>query len=146
MKSTAEELEQVSLFEKFPERKFHLGTGLHPELKGIEVNPDNIKAIEDIPDQLLSVKEVQKLTGRLAALSRFISQSSKKCHRLFELLKRKNNFEWTPECRQALKELNKYLSSPQLLSKPKEGESLLVYVAVSDVAVSAVLVREEKGT
>ncbi|XP_019246516.1 PREDICTED: uncharacterized protein LOC109226177 [Nicotiana attenuata] len=32
-KSTAEELEQVALFEKFLERKFHLGTGLHPELR-----------------------------------------------------------------------------------------------------------------
>nr|XP_009769794.1 PREDICTED: uncharacterized protein LOC104220595 [Nicotiana sylvestris] len=44
----------------------------------IKVNPDNIKAIEDIPDQLSNVKEVQSLTGRLAALSRFISRSSEK--------------------------------------------------------------------
>ncbi|XP_019244352.1 PREDICTED: uncharacterized protein LOC109224221 [Nicotiana attenuata] len=29
----------------------------------IEVNPDKIKAIEDIPDQLTNVKEVQRLTG-----------------------------------------------------------------------------------
>nr|XP_016487846.1 PREDICTED: uncharacterized protein LOC107807903 [Nicotiana tabacum] len=40
----------------------------------------------------------------------------------------------------------KYLSSLPLLSKPKEGETLLVYLAVSEVAVSTVLVREEKGT
>ncbi|XP_070055468.1 uncharacterized protein [Nicotiana tomentosiformis] len=39
--------------------------------RGIEVNPDKIKAIEDIPDQLSNVKEFQRLTGRLAALSRF---------------------------------------------------------------------------
>ncbi|XP_019239366.1 PREDICTED: uncharacterized protein LOC109219377 [Nicotiana attenuata] len=31
-KSTVEELEQVTLFEKFLKRKFHLGTGLHPKL------------------------------------------------------------------------------------------------------------------
>ena len=31
-KSTAEELEKVALFEEFLGRKFHLGTGLHPEL------------------------------------------------------------------------------------------------------------------
>ncbi|XP_019233689.1 PREDICTED: uncharacterized protein LOC109214249, partial [Nicotiana attenuata] len=31
-KSTAEELKQVTLFEEFLERKFHLGIGLHPEL------------------------------------------------------------------------------------------------------------------
>nr|XP_009601036.1 uncharacterized protein LOC104096379 [Nicotiana tomentosiformis] len=32
-KSTSEELEQVALFEKFLERKFHLRTGLHPKLR-----------------------------------------------------------------------------------------------------------------
>ncbi|XP_075084734.1 uncharacterized protein LOC142167992 [Nicotiana tabacum] len=57
----------------------------------------------------------------------------------------KNNFEWKPECQQALKDLKKYLPSPPFLSKPKEGETLLVYIAVSDVAVSAVLVREDEG-
>lgn len=113
--------------------------------RGIEVNPDKIKAIEDIPDQLSNVKEFQRLTGRLAALSRFIFRSSKKCHRFFALLKKKNNFEWTPECQQVLRELKKYLSSPQLLSKPKEGETLLLYLVVSEFAVSAVLVREDEG-
>nr|XP_016437858.1 PREDICTED: uncharacterized protein LOC107763869 [Nicotiana tabacum] len=43
--------------------------------RGIEVNPDKIKAIEDIPDQLSNVKEVQRLTGILTASSRFISRS-----------------------------------------------------------------------
>ncbi|XP_019255070.1 PREDICTED: uncharacterized protein LOC109233648 [Nicotiana attenuata] len=114
--------------------------------RGIEVNPDKIKAIEDIPVQLSNVKEVQRLIGRLTALSRFIFRSSKKCHRFFALLKNKNNCEWTPECEQALKELKKYLSSPPLLSKPKEGETLLVYLTVSEVAISAGLVQEDKGT
>lgn len=71
--------------------------GLLVSQSGIEANPDKIKAIEDIPDQLSNVKEVQRLTGRLAALSRFISRSLEKCHR-FTLLNKKNNFEWTPEC------------------------------------------------
>nr|XP_016509521.1 PREDICTED: uncharacterized protein LOC107826988 [Nicotiana tabacum] len=112
--------------------------------RGIEINPDKIKAIEDIPDQLTNVKEVQRLTGRLAALSRFISRSSEKCHHFFSLLKKKKNFEWTPECRQALKDPKWYLSSPLLLSKLEEGEHLLIYLAVSKVAVRAVLVRDDK--
>ncbi|XP_070046594.1 uncharacterized protein [Nicotiana tomentosiformis] len=43
-----------------------------------------------------------------------------------------------------MKELKKYLSSPPLLSKQKEGETLLVYLTVSEIAVSAVLVREDE--
>ncbi|XP_075088446.1 uncharacterized protein LOC142170437 [Nicotiana tabacum] len=99
----------------------------------IEVNPDKFKAIEDISDQLPSVKEVQRLTERLAALRRFISRSSEKFHHFFSLLKKKNDFVWTPKCQQAPKDLKRYLSSPPLLSKPGEGEQLLICLAVLKV-------------
>ncbi|XP_019234378.1 PREDICTED: uncharacterized protein LOC109214869 [Nicotiana attenuata] len=112
--------------------------------RGIEVNLDKIKAIEDISDHQSSVKEVQRLTRRLDALSKFSSWSSEKCHSSIAL-KKKNNFEWTSECQMALRDLKRYLSSPLLLSKPKEGETLLFYLAVSEVAVSAVLVSEDEG-
>jgi hypothetical protein len=39
--------------------------------KGIEANPDKIKALIEMQDPV-SVKDVQKLTGRVAALNRFI--------------------------------------------------------------------------
>ena len=49
--------------------------------QGIEVNPDQIKAINDLqPPQ--NPKEVQKLTGMIAALNRFISRSIDKCRPL----------------------------------------------------------------
>ena len=40
--------------------------------RGIEVNPDQIKAINNL-QPLQNPKEVQKLTGMTAALNRFIS-------------------------------------------------------------------------
>ncbi|XP_059292068.1 uncharacterized protein LOC132045492 [Lycium ferocissimum] len=113
--------------------------------RGIEINPDKIKAIEDI-EVVNNIKGVQKLTGRIAALSRFISRSSDKSHRFFSLLRKKNDFDWTPECQEALRELKRYLSSPPLLHTPKADEPLFLYLAVSEVAVSGVLVREESGT
>ena len=39
--------------------------------RGIEANPDKIKAVLNMPP-LSNVKEVQCLTGRIAALSRFV--------------------------------------------------------------------------
>lgn len=89
--------------------------------RGIEVNPDKIKAIEDITI-VDNVKVVQRLTGRIAALGQFISSSSDKSHRFFALLKKKNDFSWTPECQQALEELKKYLSSLPLLHTSKADE------------------------
>ncbi|XP_057775328.1 uncharacterized protein LOC130994298 [Salvia miltiorrhiza] len=54
-------------------------------------------------------------------------------------------FEWTEECEEALKQLKQYLTSPPLLAKLRNHRTLLVYLAVSDTAVSAVLVKEEEG-
>ena len=49
---------------------------------GIEVNPDQIKAINNL-QPLQNPKEVQKLTGMTAALNRFISQSADRCRPFF---------------------------------------------------------------
>ena len=88
-----------------------------------------------------TVKEVQKLTERIAAINRFVSRATDKCLPFFKTLKQA--FVWTDECEAAFQELKRYLSNPPLLSPSKEGESLQLYLAVSATAVSAALIREE---
>nr|XP_009784689.1 PREDICTED: uncharacterized protein LOC104233083 [Nicotiana sylvestris] len=51
----------------------------------------------------------------------------------------------TSECQRALEELKRYLTSPPLLHMPKEDETLFLYLAVSEIAVSGVQVQEEQG-
>ena len=65
--------------------------------KGIEVNPDHIKAINSLQPPR-NPKEVQKLTEMTAALNRFISRSADRCRRFFLLLHKWKGFEWTEEC------------------------------------------------
>ena len=55
--------------------------------RGIEANPDKIKVVLDMPSPS-SIKEVQRLTGRIAALSRFVSRASDKCQPFFQVLKK----------------------------------------------------------
>ena len=50
--------------------------------RGIEANPDKIKAVLDMPSPS-GIKEVQRLTGRIAALSLFVSRASDKCQPFF---------------------------------------------------------------
>ena len=58
-----------------------------------------------------------------------------------------NDFEWTEDCKQAFEDLKNFLSFPLLLSKPKVGEELYLYLAVSPEAVSSILVRmDDEGT
>ena len=81
----------------------------------------------------------------MAALSHFISRFSEKCHLFFNTLRKSKDFEWTPAYEQALQDPKKYLTSPPLLSKTKDGEHLFIYLAVSEGAVSDVLVSEEES-
>ena len=53
----------------------------------IEANPDKIKAVLDMPSPS-SLKEVQRLTGRIANLSHFVSRASDKCQHFFQVLKK----------------------------------------------------------
>ena len=108
--------------------------------RGIEVNLEKIRAIMEL-EPPRTVKEVQSLNGKIAALNRFISRVMDRCLPFFRTLRR--SFEWTDECQIAFNNLKTYLSSPLLLSPSKPGEELYLYLAISQPAVSAALVREE---
>ena len=88
-------------------------------------------------------KDVQSLTGRMAALSRFISKSTDKCLPFFNLLRGNKKCEWTEECKATFETIKKHMSQPPIISKPEAGESLILYLATTEHAISSVLVREE---
>ena len=107
--------------------------------RGIEANLDKIKVVLDmLPPS--NVKDIQHLTGRIAALSRFVSRVSDKCWPFFQVLNKA--FQWDTHCQEAFTMLKTYLSSPPILISPSEGELLALYLVVSDFATSAALVRE----
>ena len=92
------------------------------------------------------VKDVQRLTGCIASLNQFIARATDRSLPFFKALKKGADFVWTDEYEQSFQELKVYLERVPLLSKPVQGEVLSLYLAVSEVAVSAALVREEEGT
>jgi hypothetical protein len=59
--------------------------------KGIEANPDKIRALVEMQDPV-SVKDVQKLTGRVAALNRFIPKVTERSLPFFQVLGSAKNF------------------------------------------------------
>ena len=63
--------------------------------RGIEANPEKIVAIVNMQPPA-SRKQVQKLTGRLAALNRFISRSAERGIPFFRTLRSLDHFEWAP--------------------------------------------------
>ena len=109
--------------------------------RGIEENPEKVRVILEMSSPK-TIKEVQFLTRRVAALNRFVSKAMDKCLPFFKTLKRA--FVWTDEYEAAFQELKWYLSNPPLLILSKEEEDLFLYLEVSPTAVSAALIREEK--
>ena len=108
--------------------------------RGIKVNLDKIQAIMELALPK-TIKEVQSLTDKVAALNRFVSKATDKCLPFFHTLKK--SFEWMAKYQQEFKDLKAYLSSPPLLSSSKPGEELFLYLAVSPATINAALVREE---
>jgi hypothetical protein len=53
--------------------------------KGIEANPNKINALFEMQDPI-SLQDVQKLTGRVAALNRFIPRAAERILPIFQVL------------------------------------------------------------
>ncbi|GKB60958.1 reverse transcriptase domain-containing protein [Tanacetum coccineum] len=112
--------------------------------EGIKPCPDKIEVVLQLPSPR-TIKEVQSLNGKLASLNRFLSKSAEKSLPLFKTLKKcikKSNFHWTPEAEQAFTQLKQHLSELPLLVAPKPKEELIVYLAASHGAISALLMTE----
>jgi hypothetical protein len=109
--------------------------------QGIEANPVKISAITDMGAPA-TIKDVQKLTGCMAALNRFISRLGERGLPFFKLLKRQDKFQWIEEAERALQDLKHHLQSPPVLTAPLPGEDLLLYIAATTHVVSSAIVVE----
>ncbi|XP_075653974.1 uncharacterized protein LOC142624325 [Castanea sativa] len=111
-------------------------------LKKKSVNPDQIEAMKRLKSPN-NPKEVQKLTGMLATLNRFISKFVDRCQPFYQLLKKWKGFQWNEECDRAFQDLKDYLGLALTLSAPEPGEDLYMYLSVSEHAGHTVHVLTE---
>jgi hypothetical protein len=112
---------------------------------GIEANPEKISAITSMKAPTC-INGVQKLTGCMAALNRFISklENEGSPSANYSSIKRSS---WTPEADQALAQLKDFPSKPPVLTAPRKKEQLLLYLAATTHMVSTAIVveRQEDG-
>ena len=86
--------------------------------RGIEVNPDKIRALTEMKSPR-NLKEIQKLTGKIASLNRFVSKATDRCLPFFQAIRRGKGANWTTECEEAFQKLKEYLGKAPILSKPQ---------------------------
>ena len=87
--------------------------------RGIEPNPNMVTAITNMR-RPTCIKDIQKLTGCMAALSRFISCLGEKGLPFFKLLKASEPFSWLEEADTAFEQLKLFLTKLKA-SRPLVG-------------------------
>nr|GEX54971.1 reverse transcriptase domain-containing protein [Tanacetum cinerariifolium] len=104
-------------------------------LEGIRVNPRKIKALADLQSPR-TLKEMQSLSGKLAALNRFLVKSTERSLPFFNTLKNitkenKHEYRWTQEAEKAFQQMKKLITDLPSLTLPWEKETLYAYLAVT---------------
>ncbi|GJX95395.1 reverse transcriptase domain-containing protein [Tanacetum coccineum] len=92
-----------------------------------------------------TLREVQALNGKLTALGRFLVKSAGRSLPFFKTLKgclNKNDFRWNTKVEAAFQELKSHLQSLPVLTVPKLGKTLILYLAAAIEAISTVLLTE----
>ncbi|GKA12477.1 reverse transcriptase domain-containing protein [Tanacetum coccineum] len=121
--------------------------GYQVNTKGIKICPDKVDAVLSLQSPKC-LKDVQKLNGKLASLNRFLAKSAEKSLPFFKTLKKctkKSDFLWTEEAEAAFRQMKEHIAKLPMLTAPEEQEELIVYLAASKEAVSAVLMTEREA-
>ncbi|GJU52770.1 hypothetical protein Tco_1226484 [Tanacetum coccineum] len=112
--------------------------------EGIRAKLEKTKAVIDMPSPR-TLKQMQSLSGKLAALNRFLSKSAERSLPFLDTLKKctnKKDFRWTEAAEAAFLEMKKLVSELPTLTTPKKGETLMMYLVAANDAVSAMFITE----
>ena len=90
-------------------------------------------------------KGVQQLTGRLVALSRFISHFTNQLKPFFITLREAKRTNWNVECDRAFTVIKQYLIELLILVSTEVGDTLYLYLALLEASESATLFKEDKN-
>ncbi|GJS24795.1 reverse transcriptase domain-containing protein [Tanacetum coccineum] len=113
---------------------------------GIRANPEKAKVVVNMPSPS-NLKQMQQLSGKLAALNIFLSKAAERTLPCLDTLKKctnKKDFHWTTEAEEAFKAMKKLIAELPTLTAPKKEEELMVYLSAANKAVSAVLLVERE--
>ncbi|XP_024634522.1 uncharacterized protein [Medicago truncatula] len=111
--------------------------------KGIEVDPDKVRAIREMPVPKTE-KQVRGFLGRLNYISRFISHMTATCGPIFKLLRKDQGVKWNVDCQKAFDQIQEYLLEPPILVPPVDGRPLIMYLTVLEDSMGCVLGQQDE--
>ncbi|PKI66317.1 hypothetical protein CRG98_013279, partial [Punica granatum] len=118
---------------------------MHKEIEGIEVDPDKVKAIMELPPPS-TVREIRSFLGRLNYIARFIANLTDKCQPLFRLLRKNAVVEWDDECQKAFNTVKAYLIQPPVFVPPSPDRPLILYLTVRRQSLGCMLGQKDDSS
>ncbi|XP_015970564.1 uncharacterized protein LOC107494047 [Arachis duranensis] len=114
--------------------------------KGIEIDKNKAKAILEAPPPT-NKKQLQAFLGKVNYLRRFISNLSGKTKVFAPLikLKKEEEFQWKTEHEEAFDNIKQYLTNPHIMTPPRHGAPLKLYVSASEVTIGGMLAQEDEN-
>ena len=97
--------------------------------RGIEVDPDKVKAIQDTPAPKTE-KQVRGFLRCLNCISIFISHMTATCGSIFKLLRKDQGCVWMKDCQKAFDSIKYYLFEHPILIHLVEGRPLIMYLTI----------------
>ena len=92
--------------------------------KGIKVDPEKVKAIQEMPAPCTE-KGDRGFLGCLNYIARFISHLIATCDPIFKIIKKDQVVRWNDDCQTAFDRIKEYLQEPPVLMPPVEGIPLI---------------------
>ncbi|GKF74099.1 reverse transcriptase domain-containing protein, partial [Tanacetum coccineum] len=114
--------------------------------QGIRADLSKVNAITDF-EQPNTLKDIQSLNGKIAALNCFLSKGVERFLPFFKVLKSctdKKNIQWTQEAKAALQEMKEFVEILPTLTVPIQGEVLIMYLTASIESINAALFAKRK--
>ena len=87
-------------------------------------------------------KDVGGFIGKLQYISRFILKLTMICDPIFKLLRKNQPVEWNEECKKSFDKIKEYLMNLPILKPPRQGKPLILYLALEENAMGAMLAQE----
>jgi len=123
--------------------KFGKLLGFIVSQKGIEVDPDKVHAVLEMPHPSTE-KEVRGFLGRLNYIARFISQLTATREPIFKLLRKNQVMKWNEDCQTTFDKIKLYLQEPPVLRPLVPGRLLILYLTVLDESMGCVLGQHDE--
>ncbi|GJR36506.1 reverse transcriptase domain-containing protein [Tanacetum coccineum] len=117
--------------------------------EGIGANPKKTRVLADLQSPR-TLKEMQSLAEKLAALNRFLAKLAERSLPFFDTLKNitkenKHEYKWTIEAEEAFQQMKRCIINLSFLTPSFLKETLYAYLEVSREAVSSILLTDWKG-